>query len=134
MSGKTKQEDRTAGELKSLMLDHLQQLVFGETRAVDYDYAEHLLNRLLDRQKDEAYGDGFTKASKGAFASSRAEVVKALEEVKSKQVEIFPCYCQFNKGFAYKKGDPCDGSCVLAPYRERVVSAIDEVERKYRNE
>ncbi|QEX10942.1 hypothetical protein F6X56_15065 [Rhodococcus erythropolis] len=50
MTTQSKQEERTADELKSLMLDHLQNLVFGETKAVDYDYAEYLLNRLLSKQ------------------------------------------------------------------------------------
>jgi len=38
--------------------------------------------------------------------------------------KIFPCDCAFTKGFAYKVGDTCDGSCVLASYRERVANLL----------
>lgn len=43
---------------------------------------------------------------------------------------IFPCDCAFTKGFGFKKGDPCDGTCVLAAYRKSVEKLIQKEKLK----
>ena len=46
------------------------------------------------------------------------------KELKSQLDKIFPCDCGFTKGFAFKQGDPCDGTCVNAPYKKAVRQLI----------
>ena len=46
------------------------------------------------------------------------------KELEAQLDKIFPCDCSFKKGFAFKPGDPCDGSCVNAPYRKAVLELI----------
>ena len=46
------------------------------------------------------------------------------KELEAQLDKIFPCNCSFIKGFAFKPGDPCDGSCVNAPYRRAVLQLI----------
>lgn len=46
------------------------------------------------------------------------------KELEAQLDKIFPCDCSFTKGFAFKPGDPCDGSCVNAPYKKAVLELI----------
>ena len=46
------------------------------------------------------------------------------KELEAQLDKIFPCDCSFVKGFAFRLGDPCDGSCVNAPYRKAVLQLI----------
>ena len=46
------------------------------------------------------------------------------KELEARLDKIFPCDCSFKKGFAFKPGDPCDGSCVNAPYKKAVLGLI----------
>lgn len=46
------------------------------------------------------------------------------KELEAQLDKIFPCDCSFTKGFAFKSGDPCDGSCVNAPYKKAVLELI----------
>ena len=51
------------------------------------------------------------------------------KELEARLDKIFPCNCSFTKGFAFRPGDPCDGSCVNAPYKKAVLELIT-AERK----
>ena len=46
------------------------------------------------------------------------------KELEAQLDNIFPCDCSFTKGFAFRPGDPCDGSCVNAPYKKAVLELI----------
>ena len=46
------------------------------------------------------------------------------KELEAQLDKIFPCNCSFMKGFAFRPGDPCDGSCVNAPYKKAVLQLI----------
>ncbi len=46
------------------------------------------------------------------------------KELEAQLDKIFPCDCSFMKGFAFRPGDPCDGSCVNAPYKKAALELI----------
>ena len=44
---------------------------------------------------------------------------------QSELEKILPCDCGFMKGFAYKPGGPCGGTCWSAPYRKAIQAYIN---------
>lgn len=90
----------TAEDLRSMLIDHMTNMLI-DPQPVDVDYGTHLLDRLIG-----------------------VEINESLDKVINAQDEIFPCDCSFLKGFSWKPGDVCDGSCAVASWKNRVIKSI----------
>ncbi len=90
---------------------------------------DDIIERGGTQEDIDAYAHDVGGACGAAYGGSCDYCGKVTPTEQDKELEaqldkIFPCDCSFMKGFAFRPGDTCDGSCVNAPYKKAVLELI----------